>query len=85
MCCFSVLFCCLCPQGSYSQNSKIPIAGYEEPRLIMLLVHQNVKHVYAKMALETSRTAFVFKRQACIAILAETPPFSKNTKLCKFR
>jgi len=31
-----------------------------------LLVHENVELVFGKMALETSRTAFVFTRQACM-------------------
>jgi len=35
-----------------------------------LLVHQNVKLVFAKMALKTSRTGFVVTLHVCTAILA---------------
>jgi len=46
-----------------------------------LALHQNVKFVYVKMALETSRTAFVSIRKECTAILAvTTTPYSKNMK-----
>jgi len=47
-----------------------------------LLVHHNVKLVYAKMASDTSRTAFALTRQTCTAILAvrPLPHYSKNTK-----
>jgi len=42
-----------------------------------LLIIQNVKLVFKKMALKTSRTAFVFTRQTCTAILAVTFPCKK--------
>jgi len=47
-----------------------------------LPAHHNVKLVYAKMALDTSRTAFALTRQTCTAILAVSPsPVNqKNTK-----
>jgi len=41
-----------------------------------LLVQQNFKLVYAKMALETTGTAFVFTSQ----VGSDTLPYSKNTK-----
>jgi len=43
-------------------------------QLRSLLVHQNVKLVFAEMLLETSRMAFVLTSQARTAILAVTPP-----------
>jgi len=36
--------------------------------------------IFAKIALETSSTAFVFTRQVCTAILAVITPHSKNVK-----
>jgi len=52
-----------------------------------LLVHQNVKLVFAKMALKTSRTGFVVTLHVCTAILAMTPPsfYPKMQNLCRFR
>jgi len=36
-----------------------------------LLIRPNVKIVFAKMTLGTSRTDFVFTHQACTSVLAE--------------
>jgi len=50
-------------------------------QLRSLLDCQNIKLVYAKMALKTSGTVFAFTRQACTAILAViSVPYSNNTK-----
>jgi len=47
---------------------------------ISLLLHPHVKFVFAKMALEASRTAFVFTRQVCTGILAVIPPLLDKYK-----
>jgi len=59
-------------QVTSSQNGKVPVLGkYEQSRLTMShsrrpslschrIVHQNARLVYVKIALESSRTAFLF-------------------------
>jgi len=54
-------------------------------QLRSLLLHQNARLVFTKIALETLRTAFVFTQQTCTAMLAVTPLTQKIQNLCVFR